>query len=130
MIRPRQRDSTKPQFGPSALLLMTNLPSTPDQPNKNQRFLSFAGSFFRDSNQIHLTNTQKLLIRERREYTLTRPKYYLVLEVEGAETYVSSMFPSKIAHRYYADYLGIKYAFDFTESDKVQIAPRVSPLFP
>lgn len=109
---------------------MTNLPSTPDQPKKNQRFLSFAGSFFRESNQIHLTDTQKLLIRERREYTLTRPKYYLVLEVEGAETYVSSMFPSKTPDRYYADYLGTKYSFDFTDSDKVQIAPRVPDIFP
>lgn len=108
---------------------MTNLPSTSEQAkksNKNFRFLSLSGTFLRESACIHISENQKLLIRERKEYSLTRPKFYLVLEVDGAETYVSSMFPSKTPHQYYADYLGTKYSLIFSDDSKVHVKARAA----
>jgi hypothetical protein len=106
---------------------MTNLPSAfepPKEKNKNIRFLTLSGTFLRESNQIHLSENQILHIRERSNYTMKTPRFFLALEVDGKESYVSSLFPTNKPKVYNADYVGNKYTLDFTEPSKVKIKPR------
>lgn len=103
---------------------MTNLSKGDNPTKKNLKFLSLQGTFSRDESKILISNSQALYIRERKDYTLTKSRFYLVLDAGGVEVYVSSLYPSRVESVFFADYLGVKYSFDFRESQKVCVKVR------
>jgi hypothetical protein len=103
---------------------MTNLSKGNNPTKKNLKFLSLQGTFLRDESKILISNSQALYIRERKDYTLTKSRFYLVLDAGGIEVYVSSLYPSRVDSVFFADYLGVKYSFDFRESQKVLVKVR------
>lgn len=105
---------------------MTNLSKGDNPTKKNSKFLSLQGIFSREQSKILISDSQTLHIRERKDYTLTKSRFYLVLDTADVEVYVSSLYPSRIKSVFYADYLGIKYSFDFRESEKVCVKIRKS----
>jgi excinuclease UvrABC nuclease subunit len=100
-------------------LLKGNYPS-----KKNSKFLSLQGDFLRNESTIQLSENQSLQILERKEYSQTKPRFFLVLKVDESENYVSSLYPSKKPSIFYADYLGSKYELDFSHQNKVKIRAR------
>lgn len=113
-----------PTSKPFEASIMTNLSKGDNPTKKNLKFLSLQGTFSRDESKILISNSQTLYIRERKDYTLTKSRFYLVLEAEGVEVYVSSLYPSRVDSVFFADYLGVKYSFDFRESQKVCVKVR------
>jgi hypothetical protein len=102
----------------------TNLLKGNHPTKKNLKFLSLQGEFFRDKSSIQLAQNQSIQILERKEYSQTKPRFYLVLKVGNSENYMSSLYPSKRQKIFYADYLATKYELDFTESERVKIRVR------
>lgn len=102
----------------------TNLLKGNHPTKKNPKFLSLQGDFLRNESTIQLGENQSLQIMERKEYSQTKPKFFLVLKVGESENYVSSLYPSKKPSVFYADYLGSKYELDFSYQDKVKIRGR------
>jgi hypothetical protein len=100
-------------------LLKGNYPT-----KKNPKFLSLQGEFFRNESTIQLAENQYLEIRERKDYSQTKPRFFIVLKVDESENYVSSLYPSKKPSVFYADYLGSKYELDFSQQNKVKIRGR------
>lgn len=102
----------------------TNLLKGNHPTKKNSKFLSLQGDFLRNESTIQLDQNQYLEIRERKDYSQTKPRFFIVLKVGESENYVSSLYPSKKPSVFYADYLGSKYQLDFSESNKVKIRGR------
>ena len=102
----------------------TNLLKGKHPTKKNSKFLSLQGDFLRNESTIQLDQNQYLEIRERKDYSQTKPRFFIVLKVGESENYVSSLYPSKKPSVFYADYLGSKYQLDFSESNKVKIRGR------
>ena len=100
-------------------LLKGNYPT-----KKNPKFLSLQGDFLRNESTIQIGENQSLQILERKEYSQTKPRFFLVLKVDESENYVSSLYPSKKPSVFYADYLGSKYELDFSQQNKVKIRGR------
>lgn len=102
----------------------TNLSKGTIPTKKNSKFLSLAGDFLRNESTIQIDQTHYLQIMERKEYSQTKPRFFLVLKVGDSENYVSSLYPSKKPKTFYADYLGSKYELDFSQQNKVKIRAR------
>lgn len=104
----------------------TNLSKGSIPTKKNSKFLSLAGDFLRNESTIQIDPTHFLRIMERKEYTPTKPRFFLVLKVGDSENYVSSLYPTKKPKIFHADYIGSKYELDFSQQNRVKIRARSS----
>lgn len=89
----------------------------------NMAKLNLSGQYLKSGPKILINDTSSLLIKERKKPDLIKTKNYLVFEINGKQSYCSSLYPTNNPSTFNLDYTGIKYSVTFKD-DKVLIKER------
>jgi len=77
--------------------------------NKNRtKIINLEGSYKMQGSTL-VSPERKLLISKRKKTTRRKRTQYLLLQIEKAYTYVSSLYPTKKENKYKLDYQGVNY---------------------